>query len=112
VVNDFLRGKLPWFTPPPHGTDTGAKAVEGREGRLGEMPHKRKRDDPTLQATEAEKSAETHDDDALSSDSNPFEGFDKEDSNDDDDDDDVDESDGGIIVGGDVEPDESASGGE
>merc|ERR1711939_633942 len=33
VLNDFLRGKIPWFTPPPN-----------REGTLGEMPGKRKAD--------------------------------------------------------------------
>ncbi len=38
VLNDFLRGKLPWFTPPP--LLNGAKledGVEGRKGALGEM---------------------------------------------------------------------------
>lgn len=47
VINDFLRGKIPWFTPPrkelldiaTNGDETG---IEGREGRLGEMPSKRK----------------------------------------------------------------------
>lgn len=49
VLNDFLRGKIPWFTPPPkreavepdHQDDGAAEAapvIEGREGRLGEMP--------------------------------------------------------------------------
>ena len=46
VLNDFLRGKIPWFTPPPltegDGKETG---IEGREGRLGEMGRKRKRED-------------------------------------------------------------------
>ncbi|KAH0564748.1 GTPase required for pre-60S ribosomal subunit nuclear export and maturation [Trichoglossum hirsutum] len=46
VLNDFLRGKLPWFTPPPaaEGEDD-KKGIEGREGRLGEMGRKRKRED-------------------------------------------------------------------
>ncbi|KAH7078649.1 NUC091 domain-containing protein [Paraphoma chrysanthemicola] len=47
VLNDWIRGKLPWFTPPPYkeGEQSGpAKGVEGREGRLGEMSKKRKRD--------------------------------------------------------------------
>ncbi|KAL9104719.1 MAG: hypothetical protein Q9187_008870 [Circinaria calcarea] len=46
VLNDFLRGKIPWFTPPPvvEG-EVGGKGVEGREGRLGEMGKKRKRED-------------------------------------------------------------------
>lgn len=45
VLNDFLRGKIPWYTPPPllEGAEE-KKGVEGRAGRLGEMG-KRKRDD-------------------------------------------------------------------
>lgn len=45
VLNDFMRGKIPWFTPAPAiegGDDT---VIEGRQGRLGEMPLKRKRDE-------------------------------------------------------------------
>jgi len=48
VLNDFLRGKIPWFTPPPKKEDganevhTQAEVVKGREGRLGEIPRKRK----------------------------------------------------------------------
>ncbi|OLN92839.1 Nucleolar GTP-binding protein 2 [Colletotrichum chlorophyti] len=46
VLNDFMRGKIPWFTPAPVEEETEAQeGVEGRGGRLGEMPHKRKRDD-------------------------------------------------------------------
>lgn len=50
VLNDFLRGKIPWFTPPPRkegAAKTEAEqedGIEGREGRLGEMPGKRKRE--------------------------------------------------------------------
>ncbi len=43
VLNDFLRGKIPWFTPPPATEGGEAKGIEGREGRLGEMSRKRKR---------------------------------------------------------------------
>lgn len=47
VLNDFLRGKIPWFIPPPAGegaaTEGEKDGVEGREGKLGEM-RKRKRD--------------------------------------------------------------------
>lgn len=47
VLNDFLRGKIPWFTPAPKQdaqtkADAAEEVVEGREGRLGEMPGKRK----------------------------------------------------------------------
>lgn len=47
VLNDFLRGKIPWFTPVPRkegeSTDKDATAavVEGREGKLGERPGKK-----------------------------------------------------------------------
>ena len=44
VINDFLRGKIPWFTPPPPPAEGEvAKGVEGRSGQLGEMGKKRKR---------------------------------------------------------------------
>ena len=38
VLNDFLRGKLPWFTPPP-ATEGGKeeRGIDGRQGALGEM---------------------------------------------------------------------------
>ena len=38
VLNDFIRGKIPWFTPPPvvEGQE-GEKGIEGRKGMLGEM---------------------------------------------------------------------------
>lgn len=49
VLNDFMRGRIPWFTPAPAPADGGDESrkdvIEGREGRLGEMPRKRKRDD-------------------------------------------------------------------
>ncbi|KAI1137379.1 nucleolar GTP-binding protein [Hypoxylon sp. FL0543] len=45
VLNDFMRGKIPWFTPAPVLEGQEGKVIEGREGRLGEMPRKRKRDD-------------------------------------------------------------------
>jgi nuclear GTP-binding protein len=48
VLNDFLRGKIPWFTPPPILEGAEEKGVEGRQGRLGEMGKKRKRDDESV----------------------------------------------------------------
>lgn len=45
VINDFLRGKLPWYTPPPKADDAGDEKINGREGRLGEMGIKRKADE-------------------------------------------------------------------
>ncbi|KAI1329769.1 NGP1NT domain-containing protein [Xylariaceae sp. FL0255] len=46
VLTDFMRGRIPWFTPAPKAEgDDEDVVIEGREGRLGEMPKKRKRDD-------------------------------------------------------------------
>ena len=45
VLNDFLRGKLPWFTPPPLLEGQEEKGIEGRDGRLGEMARKRPLED-------------------------------------------------------------------
>ena len=59
VLNDFLRGKIPWFTPPPMGPGVEERGVEGREGRLGEMPRKRKRDDASTVADTASATQET-----------------------------------------------------
>ena len=48
VLNDFLRGKIPWFTPPPkreggvEASNEQEDVVDGREGRLGEMSGKRR----------------------------------------------------------------------
>lgn len=42
MLNDFMRGKIPWFTPPPHDSDKDGEVKAGRQGKLGEMPLKRK----------------------------------------------------------------------
>ena len=42
VLNDFMRGKIPWFTPAPADDGAGDHQPGGRSGRLGEMPKKRK----------------------------------------------------------------------
>ncbi len=49
VLNDFLRGKIPWFVPPPavegKGGEIGAKeGGESRDGLLGFTHKKRKRE--------------------------------------------------------------------
>jgi len=46
VLNDFLRGKIPWFTPPPVVEGQGNRGIEGRKGVLGEMGKVRKPEDP------------------------------------------------------------------
>ncbi|KAK2761298.1 GTPase required for pre-60S ribosomal subunit nuclear export and maturation [Arachnomyces sp. PD_36] len=87
VINDFLRGKIPWFTPPPYTPNTEDGKVDGREGKLGEMGRKRKRDDAVTEdskePTQAGSSSEV---DSDSESGGEFEGFD--DSADDDDDND------------------------
>lgn len=101
VLNDFLRGKIPWFTPPPHGAETEDEKIEGREGRLGEMLGKRKRDAAESEPKESENGDTDHSDNADSSEEE-FEGFDGsdpegginvDDDDDDDDDDDNEEED-------------------
>ena len=118
VVNDFLRGRLPWFVPPPareavEGEEKEGEGIEGRKGRLGEMSGlagmKRKRDaeakeDAAAEAESAEDDEEDplveddeDDDDAGSvSDSEAgeeFAGFDEEDEESEDGD-----GDGGVVL--------------
>ncbi|KAK1141552.1 GTPase required for pre-60S ribosomal subunit nuclear export and maturation [Aspergillus melleus] len=81
VINDFLRGKLPWYTPPPYNPTEGDEKIEGREGRLGEMGRKRKLDETTLEG--AEKSDMASDKKPASATEEDFEGFgDSDDDND------------------------------
>jgi nuclear GTP-binding protein len=88
VLNDFLRGKIPWHMPPPK-TDTEPDALGGREGKLGEMTGKRKRDaDDDGDEVEAEDVTAAED---------SFEGFGQDgdgevDEDDEDENDDEDES--------------------
>ncbi|EEP77657.1 nucleolar GTP-binding protein 2 [Uncinocarpus reesii 1704] len=72
VINDFLRGKIPWFTPPPHTPGEKVEKLEGREGRLGEITRKRKISDAGNNGPEDDaggSSLENSDDDT-------FDGFD------------------------------------
>jgi len=68
VLNDFMRGRIPWFTPPPAPDADDEGAVNGRKGKLGEMPLKRKAD-------EVEETTK-NEDQSDSSDEEEFEGFD------------------------------------
>ncbi|KAK7547633.1 NUC091 domain-containing protein [Phyllosticta citricarpa] len=94
VLNDFLRGKLPWYTPLPSIEDEASGKIEGREGRFGEMPQKkRKREDAAEASGNAANEAadvvdeEEDDDDSDDDDDEDFEGFDEEDEEEDDSDD-------------------------
>lgn len=109
VLNDFLRGKIPWFIAPPK-TEEGQTAdqAEGRDEKLGLVGKKRKREaemgneggsvvDNVVGEVDGEASLVQPGDDEDSEDEEGFEGFD-EDS----------EHDGGVnVVDG-----ESESGGE
>jgi nuclear GTP-binding protein len=69
VLNDFLRGKIPWFTPPPKNEGQAAVAAEesntgpalegdvvsGRKGQLGEMGTKVKVDSGTSITAETDR---------------------------------------------------------
>jgi nuclear GTP-binding protein len=95
VLNDWIRGKIPWFTPPPlrEGQEEGPVRGQGRQGRLGEMSKKRKRDGET-DATESVAAATDRTNDASEDkDDEDFDGFSDEDSAEDDDHDDEEEGD-------------------
>jgi nuclear GTP-binding protein len=92
VLNDFLRGKIPWFTPPPKkvkNAETNGDAgevVEGRKGQLGEIPGTKR---PLAQATNGSTAEEgTAAEEVGDGNDSDFESFD-----DDNDHDDVDEND-------------------
>ncbi|CAJ2499776.1 Uu.00g026290.m01.CDS01 [Anthostomella pinea] len=80
VLTDFMRGKIPWFTPAPTVEGDEGKGVEGREGRLGEMGKKRKRDEgeaAVAAATQVPK--QSNQTESPSQDEEEFEGFGSED---------------------------------
>ncbi|KAL4815414.1 NUC091 domain-containing protein [Aspergillus spinulosporus] len=74
VINDFLRGKIPWFTPPPFTPGEEGEKIEGREGRLGEMGRKRKIEETSQDASEGQEGQ----DQSASDSEEEFEGFDDE----------------------------------
>jgi nuclear GTP-binding protein len=100
VLNDWIRGKLPWFTPPPYkpeGEESGP-INEKREGKLGEMSKKRKRGTGSEAAgsvaatTDATGTDQDEDDDDEDDEDDEFGGFSEDDgleldAEDDDDDD-------------------------
>ncbi|KAI0410026.1 NGP1NT domain-containing protein [Xylaria palmicola] len=92
VLTDFMRGKIPWFTPAPKAEgENAASVIEGREGRLGEMPKKRKRDDAEsevsfskpLTNTSDAKNADEDEDEDEDSDDEEFEGLSEDEESDD-----------------------------
>ncbi|KAK1767056.1 nucleolar GTP-binding protein [Phialemonium atrogriseum] len=77
VLNDFMRGKIPWFTPPPPVIEGDeAEAPSDRTGRLGEMPRKRKREETgSVSGTSMGVPTTVNEEDEESSDDDDFEGF-------------------------------------
>jgi nuclear GTP-binding protein len=79
VLNDFLRGKIPWFTPPPIIEGVEEKGIEGRQGRLGEMGKKRKRDDESVAETSiADLASAIQDEVEAADEGEEFAGFDSD----------------------------------
>ena len=80
VLNDFIRGKIPWFTPPPvvEGQE-GEKGIEGRKGMLGEMGKVRipQEEESTLDVADAEMDGSDEDGDEDENEEE-FEGFDEQ----------------------------------
>lgn len=72
ILNDFMRGKIPWFTPPPKAEGSEGVNHKTRTGRLGEMPKKRKQPDTASEVPDAE-TAEQKPEDADGDDE--FQGF-------------------------------------
>ncbi|KAF2160149.1 hypothetical protein M409DRAFT_60255 [Zasmidium cellare ATCC 36951] len=82
VLNDFLRGKIPWFSPPP-AADMEDSKEEGRDEKLGFTHKKRKRElEEEAEAAVATNDGEEEDDEGDSDegdegdDEDGFEGFD------------------------------------
>ena len=88
VLNDFLRGKIPWFTPPPKKetsaeqnedvVTTDSQAADIREGQPGEIPGTRDDqatiDGPAKVEGPSDDSASTSDFDSFEDDSDDGEG--------------------------------------
>ncbi|KAL1959698.1 hypothetical protein VTO42DRAFT_1284 [Malbranchea cinnamomea] len=97
VINDFLRGKIPWYTPPPHNPEGEDGEMEGREGRLGEIIRKRKLDESDAGKSRSETAETQSGNEGDEDDEEEFEGF----SDDDEEDDSEDEAeDGGVETSG------------
>ena len=77
VLNDFLRGKLPWYVAPPQvgeGTENGVEPLGRGRGRLGELGghHSLKRKRPS------DVDAVDHDGEPGEDDGSDFTGFDND----------------------------------
>lgn len=74
VINDFLRGKIPWYMPPPkaEGAEKEEEETQGRDEKLGLTGKKRKAED------EAEAGESDDEEEADGSGDEEFAGFDDE----------------------------------
>jgi nuclear GTP-binding protein len=113
VLNDWIRGKIPWFTPPPFKEgEESAPVKEGREGRLGEMSKKRKRDGESVATgsvaatSDAAGAPQDELDDDEDEEDEEFGGFSADEDEDEDEVDDDDEEGGTLLEAGDVEQSE------
>jgi nuclear GTP-binding protein len=101
VLNDWIRGKLPWFTPPPYkeGDDVSGPINPKREGLMGEMSKKRKRggESEAAGSVAAKTDATGATQDESDDDDDDFSGFSDEDGveMDDDDKEESDDEEGG-----------------
>jgi nuclear GTP-binding protein len=101
VLNDFLRGKIPWFTGPPakrerevegrDGDEKKREIVEGRKGALGEMPGSKRAVAQAVNDGVEVGNVEADDGSELEGELGEFESFDEDDEDDDDNDDDDEE---------------------
>ncbi|ATY59468.1 nucleolar GTP-binding 2 [Cordyceps militaris] len=82
MLNDFMRGNIPWFTPPPLLTDEdgqeGGETRKGRQGRLGEMPKKRTQTEAFDNTAEAQPLEEKEKEESDVDEDESFEGFDSD----------------------------------
>ncbi|KAF2140962.1 uncharacterized protein K452DRAFT_288354 [Aplosporella prunicola CBS 121167] len=108
VLNDFMRGKIPWYTPLPAQEGEDASDMAGREGRLGEMPRKRKRDEEAAAAAaNGAENQEAEDDDDDDEEDDDFESFEDDgDEDSEEDEDDEEGADAATLVGEEVDGDE------
>ena len=80
VLNDFVRGKIPWFTPPPAAEgQEDQKGIEGRKGMLGEMGKVKMapEEEPIEEGADVEMEGLELEQD-IDEDEGDFEGFDDE----------------------------------
>lgn len=76
VINDFLRGKIPWYIAPPktEGAEAEEEAAKGRDDKLGLKGKKRKAEE---EAEEGADAAASNDDEVeADSEDEEFAGFD------------------------------------